>query len=90
MSRLDTIDANTALGFERDERRYDIAAGMLQMLGVARIALLTNNPLKLAGLRRAGIVYVLLNGPGSRHQLRRFACDVMPAFAGPTKIRAAG
>jgi len=52
---LDTIDANTALGFERDERRYDIAARMLQTLGVSRIALLTNNPVKLAGLRRAGI-----------------------------------
>lgn len=52
---LDTIDANTMLGFERDERRYDIAARMLQMLGVSRIVLLTNNPLKIAGLRRAGI-----------------------------------
>jgi alkanesulfonate monooxygenase SsuD/methylene tetrahydromethanopterin reductase-like flavin-dependent oxidoreductase (luciferase family) len=45
---------------------------------------------KLESLRRAGIARVLLNGPGSRHQLRRFARDVMPAFAGPAKIRVAG
>jgi len=44
---------------------------------------------KLESLRRAGIAYVLLNGPGSRDQLRRFARDVMPAFADPTGIRAA-
>jgi len=52
---LDTIDANTTLGFERDERRYDIAARMLELLGIGRIALLTNNPLKMSGLRDAGI-----------------------------------
>jgi alkanesulfonate monooxygenase SsuD/methylene tetrahydromethanopterin reductase-like flavin-dependent oxidoreductase (luciferase family) len=45
---------------------------------------------KLESLRRAGIARVLLNGPGSRDQLRRFARDVMPAFAGPAKIRVAG
>jgi alkanesulfonate monooxygenase SsuD/methylene tetrahydromethanopterin reductase-like flavin-dependent oxidoreductase (luciferase family) len=45
---------------------------------------------KLETLRRAGIRHVLLNGPGSRDQLRRFARDVMPAFASPAKIRVAG
>ncbi len=45
---------------------------------------------KLESLRRAGVAYVLLNGPGSRDQLRRFARDVMPAFADPAKIRVAG
>jgi alkanesulfonate monooxygenase SsuD/methylene tetrahydromethanopterin reductase-like flavin-dependent oxidoreductase (luciferase family) len=45
---------------------------------------------KLETLRGAGIVNILLNGPGSRDQLRRFARDVMPAFATPEKIRAAG
>lgn len=52
---LDTIDANTALGFERDERRYDIAARMLHLLGIGEVALLTNNPMKMAGLREAGV-----------------------------------
>ena len=52
---LDTIDANTTLGFEVDERRYEIAARMLQMAGIERVALLTNNPSKLAALVAAGI-----------------------------------
>lgn len=52
---FDTIDANTALGFERDERRYDIAAHMLRLLGISEVALLTNNPMKISGLREAGV-----------------------------------
>jgi len=45
---------------------------------------------KLESLGRAGIAQILLNGPGSRDQLRRFACDIMPVFGDPAKIRAAG
>jgi alkanesulfonate monooxygenase SsuD/methylene tetrahydromethanopterin reductase-like flavin-dependent oxidoreductase (luciferase family) len=45
---------------------------------------------KLDVLRRAGITYVLLNGPGQRDQLRRYAREVMPAFDGPARIRVAG
>jgi len=41
---------------------------------------------KLETLRRAGIAHVLLNGPGLRDQLRRFAREVMPAFSGPAEI----
>jgi GTP cyclohydrolase II len=52
---LDTIDANTTLGFEEDERSYEVAARMLAMVGIRRIALLTNNPSKVDGLRKAGI-----------------------------------
>jgi GTP cyclohydrolase II len=52
---FDTIDANTTLGFDDDERDYGIAARMLQMLNCTRIVLLTNNPAKLEGLARAGI-----------------------------------
>ena len=52
---LDTIDANLALGFERDERRYEPAARMLAAIGIDRVALLTNNPSKLDALRAAGI-----------------------------------
>jgi GTP cyclohydrolase II len=52
---LDTLDANTALGFDDDERDYGVAARMLQMLGCTEVLLLTNNPAKLNGLARAGI-----------------------------------
>ena len=52
---LDTIDANTTLGFATDERRYDAAARMLELLGIARVSLLTNNPAKLSGLAEYGI-----------------------------------
>ena len=52
---LDTFDANTALGFDDDERDYGIAARMLRMLNCTRIVLLTNNPAKLDGLTKAGI-----------------------------------
>lgn len=52
---LDTRDANTMLGFEDDERDYRIAATMLRMLDCTRIALLTNNPAKLDGLKKGGI-----------------------------------
>jgi GTP cyclohydrolase II len=51
----DTVEANLALGFEADERRYDLAAAILHDLGVRSIRLLTNNPTKVAGLRAAGV-----------------------------------
>ena len=52
---LDTVDANTTLGFDDDERDYGVAARMLEMLGCKRIELMTNNPAKLDGLADAGI-----------------------------------
>jgi GTP cyclohydrolase II len=52
----DTYEANRALGFEDDLRRYDIAACILKQLGVKSVDLITNNPLKLAGLAAEGIV----------------------------------
>lgn len=52
---LDTVDANTTLGFDDDERDYGVAARMLEMLGCMRIELMTNNPAKLDGLADAGI-----------------------------------
>jgi GTP cyclohydrolase II len=52
---LDTIDANMALGFEGDERRYDVAARMLMLLSIRQVFLLTNNPSKVSGLSAAGI-----------------------------------
>jgi len=55
---LDTVEANLALGFPDDLRRYDVAAEIVRLLGMRSIRLLTNNPNKLAGLRRAGIPVV--------------------------------
>ncbi len=52
----DTVDANRMLGFEDDERSYDLAAGILRNLGLSRIALLTNNPKKVEGLAMHGLV----------------------------------
>ena len=51
----DTVEANLALGLPADPRDYGEAAAMLRDLGVRRARVLTNNPRKLAGLRRYGI-----------------------------------
>ena len=55
-SGADTVEANLALGFAADERTYDLAAAILADLGVRSVRLLTNNPLKVAGLKAAGVV----------------------------------
>ena len=52
---LDTYEANLALGFAEDERDYIAAAQMLQALGLARVALLSNNPDKAEKLGRLGV-----------------------------------
>jgi GTP cyclohydrolase II len=52
---LDTVDANRALGWEADERNFQIAAAMLRQLNMPRIRLLTNNPDKVASLAACGI-----------------------------------
>jgi len=70
---LDTVDANTTLGFDDDERDYGIAARMLQILKCSRILLLTNNPAKLDGLTKSGIeiaARVPLEAPINPHNKR--------------------
>lgn len=52
---LDTVEANLALGFPDDLRRYDVAAEIIRQLGIRSVRLLTNNPSKVTGLRLAGI-----------------------------------
>ncbi len=52
----DTVDANIMLGHQADEREYDIAAAILQDLGVRSIRLLTNNPHKVESLQALGFV----------------------------------
>jgi len=54
----DTVDANLQLGFEVDQRSYELAAAMLRDLGVANVRLMTNNPHKITGLADAGIAVV--------------------------------
>src|SRR5262249_40418084 len=54
-ARYDTVDANEQSGFEADERVYPPAAEMLRQLKFLRIRLLTNNPEKVAALKRCGI-----------------------------------
>lgn len=52
---LDTVEANTHLGFPPDKRDYGIGAQILSDLGLRRIRILTNNPKKLVGLSAHGL-----------------------------------
>jgi GTP cyclohydrolase II len=68
----DTYEANRLLGFDDDLRRYDVAADMLRLLGVRSIELVTNNPLKLAGLSEAGVKVrgrIQLPSPANPHNV---------------------
>ena len=49
------MDANHQLGFDADERTYEIAGFILRDLGITHIRLLTNNPKKISSLRDDGI-----------------------------------
>ena len=53
---LDTVDANLALGFEDDQRDYEVAAKMLRLLKVKSVRLMTNNPKKIKALKDFGII----------------------------------
>jgi len=55
---LDTVEANTRLGFPMDLRRYGVGAQILRDLGVRRFKLLTNNPKKVVGLEGFGLEMV--------------------------------
>ncbi len=52
---LDTVEANHALGFEDDLRSYEVAAEIVRFLGIASVALLSNNPNKRRGLEENGV-----------------------------------
>lgn len=55
---LDTVDANIHLGHKPDERDYGVGAQILNLLGVQRMRLLTNNPVKRIGLEGYGLSVV--------------------------------
>ncbi len=55
---LDTVDANVHLGFKPDERDYGCGAQILRKLGIQKMRLLTNNPVKRVGLEAYGLQIV--------------------------------
>ncbi len=54
----DTVDANIHLGFQPDERDYGVGAQILRSLGVTKLRLITNNPVKRVGLEAYGLEIV--------------------------------
>lgn len=54
----DTVDANIHLGYDPDERDYGVGAQILGMLGVHKMRLMTNNPVKRVGLEAYGLEIV--------------------------------
>ena len=55
---LDTVDANLHLGFKADERDYGVGASILREIGVSKMLLMTNNPVKRIGLEAYGLEVV--------------------------------
>ncbi len=54
----DTVDANIHLGFSPDERDYGVGAQILHELGISKLRLITNNPVKRVGLEGYGLEIV--------------------------------
>lgn len=54
----DTVEANTELGLPVDARRYDVGAQILNRLGLCRIRVMSNNPVKLSELKRYALQVV--------------------------------
>ncbi len=54
----DTVDANIHLGFQPDEREYGVGAQILREMGVGKLRLITNNPVKRVGLESYGLTIV--------------------------------
>ena len=52
---MDTIEANVALGFQPDERKYDLAVQIMRDLDITHARLVTNNPHKMAGISGLGV-----------------------------------
>ncbi len=55
---MDTVDANLCLGFKADERDYGVGAEILRKVGVHKMRLITNNPVKRIGLESYGLEIV--------------------------------
>lgn len=55
---MDTVDANICLGHQADERDYGVGAQILRYLGITKMRLMTNNPVKRVGLEAYGLTVV--------------------------------
>jgi len=55
---MDTVEANLELGFEEDERDYGVGAQIIRELGIRKIKLMSNNPVKRVGLEGYGLEIV--------------------------------
>ena len=64
---MDTVDANLCLGFKADERHYGVGAEILRQVGVHKMRLITNNPVKRIGLESYGLEIV-----------ENVACEIEP------------
>ncbi|MCC7176636.1 MAG: GTP cyclohydrolase II [Bryobacterales bacterium] len=63
----DTVEANERLGFEADLRNYRLPGEILRYFEVTRVRLLSNNPMKIQALEKAGVSVV-----------ERLACEAVP------------
>jgi 3,4-dihydroxy 2-butanone 4-phosphate synthase/GTP cyclohydrolase II len=67
---MDTVQANLKLGFGEDERDYGVGASIMRELGLGKVRLISNNPVKRAGLEGYGIQIVEtipLEIPANKH-----------------------
>jgi 3,4-dihydroxy 2-butanone 4-phosphate synthase / GTP cyclohydrolase II len=55
---MDTVQANLKLGFGEDERDYGVGASIMREIGLGKVRLISNNPVKRAGLEGYGIKIV--------------------------------
>ena len=55
---LDTVDANLHLGYQADERDYGVGASILREIGITKMRLMSNNPVKRIGLEGYGLEIV--------------------------------
>lgn len=70
-SGLDTVDANLALGHEADERDWNDATEIIKNLGLQKIILLTNNPVKSEALSISGIDVDVMKFRTTVHEVNR-------------------
>ncbi len=73
---MDTVDANLSLGFQGDQRDYGVGAQILADLGITKMRLITNNPVKRTGMQGYGLEIVerlplrMESNPHNEHYLR--------------------
>lgn len=65
----DTVEANLELGFEEDQREYSVASMILRDMNIKKVDLITNNPLKIDGLKEMGV------DVSSRTKIYEGVCD---------------